>query len=79
VAAGVVVDGVVQPAASASMNTATRLRAMMVNLLCFPFMVFYHPYPGSTYTDFRHNLYDSIYTIDSYRVKLINTYADGEV
>jgi hypothetical protein len=56
VATGALVDGVVQPAASASMNTATRLKAMIENLLIFPLMVFYHPYYWRIYTDFRHKL-----------------------
>ena len=58
-----VVSLVVQPAASASIRTAARLVAMIRNLLCFSFMVFYQSYHGRIYTDFRHKLYFSIYTI----------------
>jgi hypothetical protein len=33
--------------------------------------VFYHPFPGMIYTDFRHKLYFSLFTIDTDRVRLI--------
>jgi hypothetical protein len=56
VGAGALVSGVVQPAASARIITATRLTAITGNLFCFPLMMFYHPFDGVIYTDFRHKL-----------------------
>jgi hypothetical protein len=56
-----------QPAASASRSTATRLTAIVRIEPFLVLMVFHHPFHGRGYTDFRHKLYISIYTIETNR------------